>query len=107
MLLVTLLIDEKSYENILIYDISYKTLIDSKPLRIRFGKIDVIIRVYDGTRYVTLFGSEKYDSIYSKIRYLISLKSSITYILSHCFEKIKVDFYDSLFIEKHWLCIKS
>ena len=34
------LIDEKSYENILIYDISCKSLIGSKPLRIIFDKID-------------------------------------------------------------------
>ena len=34
------LIDEKSQENILIYDISCKTLIGSKPLCIRFHKID-------------------------------------------------------------------
>ena len=32
----SVLIDDKSLENILIYDISYKTLIDPKPLRIRF-----------------------------------------------------------------------
>ena len=35
-----ILIDEKAHDNILIYDISYKTLIDAKPLRIRFHKID-------------------------------------------------------------------
>ena len=29
------LIDKKSHENILIYNISYKTLFDSKPLQIR------------------------------------------------------------------------
>ena len=40
-------IDEKSHENILVYNISYKSLIDSKPLRIRFNKIDGFIRVYD------------------------------------------------------------
>ena len=34
------LIDEKPHENILIYDISYKTLIGAKPLHIRFNKID-------------------------------------------------------------------
>ena len=34
------LIDEKSYKNILIYDISYRTLIGAKPLRIRFDEID-------------------------------------------------------------------
>ena len=53
-----ILINEKSYENILIYDISYKTLIDKKHLRIRLYKIDGLIRIYDGTKYLTLFGSE-------------------------------------------------
>ena len=46
-----ILIDKKSYQNILVYNISYKGLIDYKPLRIRFDKIDGLIRVYDGTRY--------------------------------------------------------
>ena len=44
------LIDEKPYENIFIYDISYKTLTDSKYLCIRFGKIAGFIRLCDGTR---------------------------------------------------------
>ena len=95
-----ILIDEKSQENIFIYDISYKTLIDPKPLRIRFDEIDGFIRIYDRTRYLTLFGSEKYEAIYNRIRCLISLKSAITYIFSHYFAKIKVDSYDSLPIEK-------
>ena len=56
--------DEKSHENLLIYDISYKTLIDSKLLHIRFDKIDGFIRIYDGPRYLTWLGSEKYDAIY-------------------------------------------
>ena len=45
-------VDKKSYENILVYKISYKSLIDSKPLRIRFDKIDGFIRVYVGTWYL-------------------------------------------------------
>ena len=49
-----ILIDEKPYENILVYNSSYKSLIDSKPLRISLGKIDGFIRAYDGTRYLTL-----------------------------------------------------
>ena len=85
----------------MIYDISYKTLIDPKPLRIRFDKIDEFIRIYDGTRYLTVFGSEKYDAIYDRSKYLMSLKYSITYIFSHYVEKIKVDFYDSVTIEKN------
>ena len=52
----------------------YKILIDSKPLRVRFDKIDGFIRVYDGTRHLVLFRSEKYDPIYNKIRYLINIK---------------------------------
>ena len=84
-----ILIDDKSHENILIYDIWYKTLIDSNLLRI-FNKIDQIIRIYDGTRYLTLFGTKKHDTIYDRIRYLIRLKSSITYILLIYFAKSKL-----------------
>ena len=54
-----ILIDYKSYENILIYDISVQTLIDPQLLGIRFGKIDGFIRIYNGNRYLTLIGSEK------------------------------------------------
>ena len=45
--------------------ISFLTKVDSKPLRIRFKKTDGFIRVYEGTRYLVLFGSEKQDSIFS------------------------------------------
>ena len=83
----------------MIYDISYKTLIDPKPLRITFFKIDGIIRIYDGIRYLKLCGSKEYEAIYNRIRYFISQKSGITYF-SHYFAKIKVDSYDSLPIEK-------
>ena len=56
-------LDEKSYKKFLVYDISYKTLIGTKPLRIRFNKVDGFIRIYDSTRYLVLFGPEKYDDI--------------------------------------------
>ena len=95
-----ILMDKKSHENILIYSNSYNTFSGTKPFRIRFEKIDGFIRIYDGTRYLTFFGSEKYDDIYDRIRYLISLKSGITYIFSHYFAKSKVDSYDSLSTEK-------
>ena len=52
---------------VLIYNISHKNLVAAKTFRIRFDKIDGFIRVYDGTRYLVLFGSEKYDFIYYKI----------------------------------------
>ena len=72
----------------------------AKPLRIRFGKIDRFTRVYDGTRCLVLFGNKKYHSIYNTIRYLISVKSGITYKISHNHAKIKVDSYNSLLLEK-------
>ena len=53
-----ILTDKKSYENILVYNISYKSLIDYIPLCIRFDKIDRFIRVYDGTRYLVLLYSK-------------------------------------------------
>ena len=95
-----ILIDRKPQENVLIYDISYKTLIDPTVFRIRFDKTEGFIRIYYGTRYLTLLSSEKYDAIYNRIRYPVSLKSGIANILCHCFAKIKVDSYDFLPIEK-------
>ena len=35
-----------------------KTSIGSKPLYMRFDKIHRFIRIFDGTRHLTLFGSE-------------------------------------------------
>ena len=67
-----ILLNEKSNENILVYSISCKTLSGANPLRIRFNKVDAFIRVCDGTRYLVLFGREKYDVIYNRIRYLVS-----------------------------------
>ena len=46
-----------------------------KPLRIRFEEIDGFIKIYDGIRYLALFGPEWYDAIYNRIRCLISEKS--------------------------------
>ena len=78
----------------------YKSLIDFKHLPIRFDKIDGFIKVYDGSRYLVLFGSEKYDFIYNRIRYVISVKSGITCVISHNYAKFKVDSYKCLLLEK-------
>ena len=45
---IDILIDEKRYKNILVYSVSYESLINSKPLCIRLDKIDGFIGVYDG-----------------------------------------------------------
>ena len=48
---------DKAYQNILIYSISYKTFVGSKPLGIKFDEIYWFIKIYDGIRYLVLFGS--------------------------------------------------
>ena len=40
------------------------------------------IEEYNGTRYLTLCGTDKYDTIYNRNRCLIGLKSGITYFFS-------------------------
>ena len=70
-------------------------------MRIRFDKIDGFIRVYDRTRYLVLFGREKRDLIYNRIRYLIEIIIGISYVISHSYAKIKIDSYDSLPIPKN------
>ena len=92
--------DQKSHKNIFIYNISSKILISSKPLRIRFNKVDGFVRVYDGTRYLVLRVCEKKIFIYNSVRYFIGIKSGVTHIFSHNYGKIKVDSYDSLPLEK-------
>ena len=64
-----ILIDEKSKDNILVHNISYKNLIDAEPFHIIFNKLDGFIRVYDGTKYLTLFGSEKFYFICNRNSY--------------------------------------
>ena len=56
------LLDEK-HENILIYNILFKTFIGVKPLRIIYNKVDGFIRECGGSKYLVLFGSEKYDAV--------------------------------------------
>ena len=78
-------------------------MIGAKPLYIRLDKIDGFIRVYDGTECVVLFGGKKFTTgldIYSRIRYLIGAKGSITLVISHNYSKIKFDSNDSLPLEE-------
>ena len=47
-----------------------------------------------------LFGSEKYDFIYNRLRYLIGIINGVTYVISHNYTKIKANLFDSLPLEK-------
>ena len=70
-----ILLDEKlykeKYENILVYDISYKTSTGAKPLRIRYDEIDGFINIHNGIRYLVLFECGCFDKICGRIKYLV------------------------------------
>ena len=87
-----ILLNEKLYKekdkNILIYDISYKSSRNAKPLLIRFNKIDGFIKTHNGFRCLV------------HLKYLISEKSGIKDSINHNFGKIRIDSYNSLPIEK-------
>ena len=86
-----ILVNEKWYGNVLVYNISCKTLIGAKPLYVSLDKVNEFIITYDGTRYFVLFEPEKYDVILNRIRYLIEVKSSITYEKYEIHYEKKVD----------------
>ena len=98
---ISILLDEKLYEIISVYDISYKIATGANPMRIRFDKIDGFIRVRgDEFRYSVLFDRRLFYNIYDTIKCLISKKSGITDSINHNFGKIRIDSYNSLPIEK-------
>ena len=74
-------------------------------LMIRLDEMDWFIKIYDGIRYLVLFGRAWYDGIYSRIRYLISEKSGVVDSINHNFARNIIDLYNSLPIKNHWLFI--
>ena len=61
---VDILLDDFLDENISVYDISYKTSMGPKPLRIRFDKIDGFIKVCGSEfRHLVLFDNGLFDKI--------------------------------------------
>ena len=62
-----ILLDEKLYkekdENILIYDILYKTSTNAKPLRTNFNKIDRFVKTHNGIVRLVLFDYGWFDKV--------------------------------------------
>ena len=50
------------------YNISYKTLVDVKPVHIRYDKEYGLMSVYNGTEYWKVFELGKYNEIVNSIR---------------------------------------
>ena len=65
----------------------------AKHLHTRFSKVNGFIRIYDGTKYLVLFSSEKYYAIFNRVRYLMRVKSGITYVVSRYYANIKYGFF--------------
>ena len=82
---------KNQYQNILIQEILYKSLMGEKPLRTRFNKIDGFIKIYDEIRYLLLYYYERYNVNNDRIKYLISKKSGITDSISHNFDRMRID----------------
>ena len=72
---------EEKYENILAYDISYKTSMGAKPLRIRYDEIDGFIKIHSGIRSLVLFNCGWFHKVCDRIKYLISKKNSLQIVL--------------------------
>ena len=79
-------------------------------LRIRFGKVNGIIKMCNEIRYLELsdlynegyYGviSGIYNRIFDRINYLINKKGSTTDSINYNFARIRIDSYNSLPIEK-------
>ena len=82
-----ILLDENLYGHILVYEVSYKTFMGAKALRIRFQNVNGFIKIYDRIRYLVLIGPKRYEAIYDRIRYLISGKSGTTCGISHILQE--------------------
>ena len=65
-------------------------------MRIRLDKIDGFIKIHDKIKYLVLLDYRVCD----KVKYLTSEKSGITDSINHTFERIRIDSYNSLPIEK-------
>ena len=63
-----------------------------------FDKVDGFIRDCNGTKYLVLLGPP--SSIFDRIKYLIELKSGISYVTFCNYLKIKIDSDDDLLLEK-------
>ena len=96
------LFNEKLYENISIYKISYKSITAPKALRIRFDKTDAFIISLDRKiKHLVLFDYGNLVKIYGKIKYLTSKKVVLQIVfINHNFGKIRIDSNNFLPIER-------
>ena len=69
-------------------------------MRIRFDKVDGITKIYNGTKYLELFGPQIYYAVYDRTNCLINEKNDAKYIINHNFARTRIDSCNSLPIQK-------
>ena len=65
------LFDENSYGDILVYDISCKTFMGAKGLRVRFHKVNRFIKIYDSSSSQILFATFSKQTLSEPYSYII------------------------------------
>ena len=99
-----ILLDKKWYDNISVYNISYKTLTGPKPFRIRFGKINRFIISLDGKiKHLILFDYGLFIKICDMIKYLISKKVVLQLVLIMILERSELIHLILYLFKKYWL----
>ena len=100
-------LDEKSYKNILIYNISYKTLIGAYYYIYIFIIYYYIhwLGDYNKAKYLILSGLENYNAIYDSIKFVIGLKAVLNMLFLIIMQKSKLIHIIISLYNKHWLCI--
>ena len=104
-IIINILLDNKSYENILVYNILYKKIMDAKALPIRLDKVNGLIKIYNEIIYLELSNSYDidyriYNAIFDRINYLISDNVDDKHSINHNFARIRIDLYNSVPREK-------
>ena len=94
------------YENISVYNISYKSPTGPKSQRIRFDKIDGFIIFLDGKiKYFVLFDYGLFDKICNKIKYLISKNSGNINSINHIVQIVLIIISEILELIHIILCL--
>ena len=77
-------------------------MIGAKSLCITFDKVNRLIRDYDGTKYLVLFGSGKYDAIESHDDLFLKLTltmHNVVILINSIFNKSYNQCYNKTFLE--------
>ena len=102
----SIFLNKKWFENISVYNISYKTLTGPKPLHIKFDKIHGFIIALNGkNKQLILFYYGLFNKICDKTKHLISKKVVLQIILIIILEKSELIHVILYLLKNYWLFI--